>query len=130
MDSDIEPPGVKCLPVVTHILNSGQTSGIVKWTLPEVYDNSGSAILYNISGPVPNDTLRVGQYIAQYRSEDDEGNLSPVCTMSINVQGRLQTTFPVFIAPTNWCIIKQPFYFTWKVAYFKFCLPALIGPYA
>ncbi|KAL4219042.1 hypothetical protein ACF0H5_021625 [Mactra antiquata] len=81
---DIDPPGIKCLPVATHYLLPGETSASVTWDLPEVTDNSGNFIL-NISGPQPNDILTRGQYVTEYRASDDAGNLSPVCHIVINV---------------------------------------------
>lgn len=85
--SDIDPPDIICLPVVTHIISSGQTSGVVTWAVPEVYDNSGNVTVYNITGPSSGSDLDLGQHTVVYQATDETGNLSPVCTMVINVQG-------------------------------------------
>lgn len=86
--SDIAPPEIKCVPVVTHYLN-GTTSDIVTWALPEVEDNRNSnlTVLLNVSGPSPGDVLTAGKYEVTYIAQDEEGNFSPTCRMVINVKG-------------------------------------------
>ncbi|XP_045199207.2 uncharacterized protein LOC123553574 [Mercenaria mercenaria] len=82
---DINSPEIKCIPVVTHYLTPGQTSGVVTWAEPEVNDNSGNVTVYKISGPSPGSNLSRGQHTVAYRAMDETGNLSPICNIVINV---------------------------------------------
>ena len=78
---------MKCVPVVTYFLNAGQTSAVVTWSEPEVSDNSGNVTVYRVSGPSPGSSLKKGQYVVTYSAEDETGNMSPDCTMVVNVDG-------------------------------------------
>jgi len=86
--TDIQPPEIKCLPVVTHYLN-GTTSSSVTWSIPEVYDNRNATIMHT-SGPSPGDVLTPGKYEVTYIAVDDESNPSKNCTITVNVLGMYQ----------------------------------------
>ena len=81
---------LKCIPIYSLYLEAGHTTTTRKWPRPEIYeDTTGTATVYHLSGPAEGAPLEPGQYEVKYRARDAADNVSPVCTILINVEGKL-----------------------------------------
>jgi len=89
--SDIHAPVLKCTPSITRYVEPGRTSLHVYWAEPEVEDNSRNPHVVQLSGPEPGSLLGLGGHVVEYRAADETGNVSPLCTMIVHVEGILYT---------------------------------------
>ena len=81
---------LKCIPIYSLYLEAGHTTTPGNWPRPEIYeDTTGTATVYHLSGPAEGAPLEPGQYEVKYRARDAADNVSPVCTILINVEGKL-----------------------------------------
>lgn len=86
--SDTEPPLLKCIPIYTLYLDPGKTSVKGIWPVPKLQDTvQDIADVIQLTGPVNGTELEPGQYVANYIARDRSGNISPNCSMIINVEG-------------------------------------------
>ena len=69
-------------------LPPGKSTVTGTWPRPAVQEEvEGTAEVYHIAGPAEGTALEAGQYVVQYEARDSSGNVSPVCSVIINVEG-------------------------------------------
>ena len=104
---DTEPPLLKCVPIYSLYLGPGQSIINGNWPRPSIMeDATGTAEVYQVSGPAEGSALAAGQHVVKYVARDASDNVSPMCTILINVEGKLMLEQEIFVPWCALCVIK------------------------
>lgn len=87
-DLDTDPPYIINCPNTIYAYTEKMSKiANVTWKIPSATDNSGSATVDQIKGPVLGSNFQIGLTEIRYMATDAKGNQSPDCIFFVNVEG-------------------------------------------